>query len=73
MNETKRIASIERRNNSVNGNPNYHLTFTDGTDARTMSDSMCSYAIGNPDMREGALVVVTFTAAGRIRTMGPAA
>ena len=72
MSDIKRIASIERRNNSVNGNPNYHLTFTDGTDARTMSDASCSYAIGNPGMREGSLVAVTFTATGRIRTMGPA-
>jgi hypothetical protein len=70
--EIKRIATIERRTNSANGNPNFNITFTDGTEARTMSDSACSYAIGNADMREGSLVVLNLTPSGRIRMMVPA-
>lgn len=38
-----------------------------------MSDAGCAYAIGNPDMREGCLVVVELTRSGRIRHMGPSA
>lgn len=67
------IASIERGPTSVNGNPSYWLTFTNGTEARTGADCGCAYAVGNPDMREGCRVVVTFTRAGRISHMGPAA
>lgn len=70
--QTKRIESIVRANSSVNGNPAYWITFTDDTEARTMSDAACAYAIGNPDMRAGCLVVVSYTRAGRIRHMGPA-
>lgn len=69
--QVKVIEHIRRASSSVNGNPAYVLTFTDGTEARTMSDAACAYAIGNPDMREGCSVVVQFTRAGRIRHMGP--
>lgn len=69
---TQRILRIDRLHNSVNGNPAWEITFTDGERARTASDAACSYGIGNPDMREGCLVVVEYTRAGRISRLGPA-
>lgn len=72
MPEIKQIERIERTTSSVNGNPAFWITFTDGTAHRTMSDAACSYAVGNPDMREGCHVVIELTRAERIRHMGPA-
>lgn len=70
----KRIYSIERLNNSVNGNPRYRIAFDDAAASplTTSSDYGFCYAVGNPDMCEGCLVSVTLTAAGRISDMSPA-
>lgn len=73
MTEIKRIAHIERRNSSVNGNPRFRFTFTDGDVADSMSDAAFCYAVGNPDMREGCTVVIERTRSGNVRHMGPAA
>lgn len=67
--ERKTILSYERMRSSVNGNPRYRIVFTDGTIAPMMSDSGTSYAIGNPDMREGSAVDVEFTRSGNVRWM----
>ena len=69
----KRIWSIERLNNSVNGNPRYRIAFEDDAvrGFRTSSDHGFCYAIGNPDLREGSLVRVQFTRAGLISDMQP--
>jgi hypothetical protein len=71
MTAIKRIETIKRLNLSVNGNPRFHFTFSDGTEATSMSDAAFCYAVGNPGMRTGDLVVLEFTRAGRIRHMGP--
>ena len=65
------IATIERRNSSVYGNPRFLIAFTDGTSALTMSDASFCYAIGNPGMRAGSTVSVEFTRAERIRHITP--
>ena len=65
----RRIEKIERLNGSVNGNPAWRITFDDGTRARTSSDVAVSYEIGNPGLRAGDLVQITFTRAGRIAYM----
>jgi hypothetical protein len=67
----KRIESIERLNNSVNGNPRFRFYFSDGEFAISMSDAAFCYAVGNEGMREGCTVVIEHTRAGNIRHMGP--
>jgi hypothetical protein len=67
----KRIETIERLHNSTYGNPRFAFTFSDGTQATSMSDAAFCYAVGNPGMRSGDTVVLEFTRAGRIRHMGP--
>lgn len=69
--ETKTIASLERLYNSVNGNPRWHVYFTDGTDAITLSDAGIGYELNNPAFRD-APVVFTFTRDGRIYHATPA-
>jgi hypothetical protein len=69
--EFKKIESIKRLNLSVNGNPRFRFTFSDGEVADSMSDAGFCYAVGNPDMRAGDTVVIERTRAGRIRHMGP--
>lgn len=69
MSEQVTIESITRRNSSVNGNPRYQFTFTDGTTAPSMSDAGFAYEVGNQNMREGSTVLVEYTRAGNIRDM----
>jgi hypothetical protein len=69
---TKTIESYERMRSSVNGNPRFRFTFTDGTILDGMSDASWAYAVGNRDMREGSTVDMTLSRAGKIRTMRPA-
>lgn len=66
---TKTVESYERMRSSVNGNPRFRFTFTDGTVLDGQSDAGWAYAVGNPDMREGSTVDMTLTRAGKIRTM----
>ena len=61
------IDSAERLYNSVNGNPRWRVTFTDGTSALTMSDASVSYDIQNLTEPRNAAQTVTFTHSGRIR------
>lgn len=65
----KRIETIERLSLSVNGNPRFTFTFSDGTDAISSSDASFNYEVGNPGYRVGDLVEITFTRAGRIAYM----
>lgn len=65
------IDSIKRLKNSVNGNPRFDITFTNGVVSRTSSDTSFAYAVGNPDMREGSTVRVEYTRAGKISHMEP--
>lgn len=69
----KRIHSIKRLDSSVNGNPRYAIAFEDAAASplTTSSDHGFCYAVGNPDMREGCLVRVELTRAGRICEMSP--
>jgi len=66
---TKTIDHYERLRSSVNGNPRFRFTFTDGTVLDSQSDAGWAYAVGNPGMREGSTVAMEFTRAGRISIM----
>lgn len=70
--QIKTIETYYRLSSSVNGNPRYRVTFTDGTTHNGMSDAGWAYAMGNPEMREGSLVEIELTRAGNIRSMGVA-
>lgn len=62
------INFVTRLNSSVNGNPAYMVHFTDGSSARTKSDSSCAYDIQNltHSRYNGAELLITWTKAGRI-------
>lgn len=60
------IARVERRTSSHYGNPAWLVHFTDGSSARTETDTGWSYEANNPEYR-GATVDLWLTAAGRIR------
>ena len=62
------IEKIERARSSVNGNPAFYLTFTDGTRSRTMADAGFAYGIENPEYR-GVPLTVQYTRAGNIATV----
>jgi len=64
------ISSLERLVNSVNGNPRYHVYFTDGTSAVTQSDISAAYILTNPAYQDVPLRV-TYTHAGRIARITP--
>jgi hypothetical protein len=66
---TRTIAYYERLRSSVNGNPRFRFTFTDGTVLDSMSDAGWAYAVGNREMREGSTVTMELTRAGRIHIM----
>ena len=74
-NETVRtIDHLTRLNNSVNGNPRFRVTFTDGSSAITQSDAAFCYGLENPEFRDRP-VIVSFSRAGRIthvRSVGDA-
>lgn len=68
-----KILSIERKNNSVNGNPKYEVYFEDPEGnfghATTMSDAGFCYGITNNMYRESdpqVMATLHFTRAGRI-------
>lgn len=63
------INGIERLKNSRNGNPRFRLSFTNGRHALTSTDAAVGYEIGNPGLREGCKVIVSFTKAGRVAYM----
>ena len=45
-----KLMSYERRNNSVNGNPSYNASFSNGSEeitGKTASDAQCGYTITN--------------------------
>lgn len=69
----RRIYSIKRLDSSVYGNPRFAIAFDDAAASPLTTSSDCGfcYAVGNPDMREGCLVRVTLTRAGRIADMSP--
>lgn len=51
MKKVTRIRKLERRRNSVNGNPRYMVWFEDGTGYLTALDAACAYGIENPEMK----------------------
>ena len=63
------VIAAKRLNNSVNGNPRWDVTFTDGKVGswtyRTSSDSMCNYDVENL-LRSKELVDVYVTRADRV-------
>jgi len=69
---TARIVASERLNSSVNGNPRYRIAFDDGEMRTSQSDAAWCYGFGNRGMRNGDMVTMTLSAAGRIETMEPA-
>lgn len=48
--------TLERRQNSTNGNPRYWVTFADGTRLPTATDASVGYVIGNSEF-DGAVRV----------------
>jgi hypothetical protein len=67
----KVIDSIVRLRSSVNGNPRYEITFTDGTVARTASDHQFATFVENQGMRNGDTVRVEINGKGTISHMEP--
>lgn len=62
---TGRVISTEHAGTSVNGNPSYDVTLTDGNTYRTTSDSSLAYGITNPVYRDN-LHTFGLTRAGRL-------
>ena len=69
----RRIYSIQRIGLTASGNPRFKIAFDDAAASPLTTSSDCAfcYEVGNPDMREGCLVRVTLTRAGRISEMSP--
>jgi len=67
----KTIAKLERLRLSVNGNPRFRVTFTDGAVMQTQTDAMIGYSIENLEYRDVPLHVST-SHAGRITDLVPA-
>jgi hypothetical protein len=65
--QTLVIESSKRLRNSVNGNPRFEITFTDGSRVRTSADSMSAYDVENSEYR-GVPLRVEFTPAGNFIT-----
>lgn len=63
---TRHVDSATRLNCSINGNPRFRVHFSDGSSAITKSDAGCSYEVTNAIGKD---VEVTFTRAGRIKTL----
>lgn len=68
---TKTIGHAERLTNSANGNPRFRFHWEDGGSSDLSSDAAVGYQIGNPGLRDGDTVVVSFTKAGRVAYMEP--
>lgn len=66
---TATVTRLERKRNSVNGNPRYRVGFDNGASHVTMSDGGFCYGITNPEMR--GQVDVWLTKAGTISMMAP--
>jgi len=66
-----KLVSVERLNNSVNGNPNYKIILDDssGELIRTRSSSDCSWCYGYSDSWIGKTITYHMTRAGRIDYM----
>lgn len=77
MADTVRIQTIasrdafERMPSSVNGNPRYRVTFTDGTSAPTQPDSGWAYGAENPE-HLGVPLEVHYNGRGHITYARPA-
>jgi len=67
---TKTIERLERLRSSTNGNPRYLIHFTDGTTAKTQSDSMVAYGLENRE-NIGVPVLVKATPAGMVWGVTP--
>lgn len=59
------IQSVKREKSSVNGNPAFTVTFTDGRTARTSPNTMAAMVIENQEYRN-VPVQIMFTPRGRI-------
>ena len=56
-----KLMSYENGNNSVNGNPSYHASFSNGSEevtGKTASDASCGYSLTN--FRDGRACNVTY-------------
>lgn len=60
-----RIVSVKRENSSVNGNPRFSITFSNGITRKTSSDAGIAYGIENAEYRSDTVSVFT-TKAGYI-------
>lgn len=65
------LHSAERLNNSVNGNPRFHLHTSEGI-YTTQTDAACCYEITNYSNRAPVAVCLKLTRAGRVYGIEPA-
>lgn len=67
------IETLERIQNSRNGNPRWGVFYRwadgDATWATTAADAAFNYEVGNPGLRVGNVVWLTFDGRGRITNM----
>ena len=74
MESRVKIREITRLNNSRNGNPRFAITWEDPLNGnlvtrRTASDASFNYEIGNPGLRTGDFVEITFVQSECIANM----
>ena len=67
---TKTIERLERLNGSRMGNPRFLIHFTDGTTAKTQTDSMVAYGLENRE-NIGVPVRVKATPSGMVWGVTP--
>jgi len=70
--QVKKIQTVTRKTNSLSGNPQFTVFFTDGTQSVTAKDAACAYDLitPNPEFVAPNLVMVEFER-GQIATLTP--
>lgn len=58
--QVKTIQTLDRKPNSLAGNPRWTVYFTDGTKAETKPDASCNYDLQNPEFHAPNMVQVYF-------------
>ena len=64
-----KLMSYERRNNSVSGNPSYHVSFSNGSEeitGKTASDASCGGTLTNFSDGRACNVTYHITRAGNV-------
>ena len=64
-----KLMSYEKGNNSINGNPSYHASFSNGSDeitGKTASDAKCGYTLTTFSDGRACNVTYHITRAGNV-------